>query len=81
MKQLWWDEARRHGALPLQARRSVANKRPPGPLGDTVFLRQGAAPLPEANAPFLHRRITRLVADVSYGNGDEGVSIAAGGRV
>jgi len=80
MKQLWWDEARRHGALPLQARRSVANKRPPGPLGDTVFLRQGAAPLPEANAPFLHRRITRLVADVSFATGDEGVLIAAGGR-
>ncbi len=80
MKQLWWDEARRYGALPLQARRSVANQRPPGPVGDTVFLRQGAAPLPEANAPFLHRRTTRLVADVSYDAGDEGALIAAGGR-
>ena len=80
MKQLWWDEARKYGALPLQARRSVANKRPPGPVGDTLVLRQGAAPLPEANAPFLHRRITRLVADITFAAGDEGVLIAAGGR-
>lgn len=80
MKQLWWDEAWKYGALPLQARRSVATKRPPGPIGDTVHLRQGAAPLPEANAPFLHRRNTRLVADVTCDDNDEGVLIAAGGR-
>jgi arylsulfatase len=79
MKQLWWDEAWKYGALPLQARRSVATKRPQGPIGDTLHLRQGAAPLPEANAPFMHRRTTRLIADVTC-NGDEGVLIAAGGR-
>lgn len=80
MIELWWDHARRFGALPLQARRSVANRRPPGPLGESIFLRQGAAPLPEANAPFLHRRITRLMVDVSVESSDEGVLIAAGGR-
>ena len=80
MKQLWWEQARLHGALPLQARRSLAGRRPPGPIGDTILLRQGAAPLPEANGPFLHRRVTRFAADTSYASGDEGVLIAAGGR-
>ncbi len=80
MKEMWWEQARTHGALPLQARRSLAGRRPPGPVGDTLYLRQGAAPLPESNGPYLHRRVCRFVVDATVAGGDRGALIAAGGR-
>jgi arylsulfatase len=80
LQSLWWEEARRYGALPLVARRQIAGLRPPGRIDQRLELRPGAAPLPEANMPRLHRRPVRMVCDVTLAAVDEGVLIAHGGR-
>ncbi|CAB4863690.1 unannotated protein [freshwater metagenome] len=80
LKALWFAEAHRYGALPLHARRSIAFERPVGPIAERLELSQGSAPLPEANAPRLHRRHTTFIADISLSEGDEGALIAHGGR-
>ena len=82
LQDLWWHEAGRYGALPLQSRRIFALGRPhPVRPRDRVVPRPGAAPLPEDLAPNVKLRPHRIVADIEIGaGGAEGVVVAQGGR-
>jgi arylsulfatase len=82
LQELWWHEAGRYGALPLQSRRIFALGRPhPVRARERVVLRPGAAPLPEELAPNVKMRPHRIVADIEIGaGGAEGVLVAKGGR-
>jgi len=82
LQELWWHEAGRFGALPLQARRIFALGRPhPVRQRDRVVLRPGAAALPEELAPNVKMRPHRIVADIEIPAGSaEGVLVAQGGR-
>ncbi len=82
MQQLWWREAERYGALPLQSRRLFAPGRPHAiePRNRWV-LRPGAAPVPEETAPHLKLRPHRIAARIELPEGiGEGVLVAQGGR-
>jgi arylsulfatase A-like enzyme len=83
LQDLWWQEAGRYGALPLQSTRAFAPGRPEAierPLR-TVF-RPGAAPVPEEVAPNTKLRPHRIVAviDVADAVDSHGVLLAQGGR-
>ncbi len=82
LQQLWWREAERYGALPLQSRRLFAPGRPRAiPPRDRVVLRAGAAAMPEDTAPHLKQRPHRIAASIELpAAGAEGVLVAQGGR-
>jgi arylsulfatase len=82
LKAMWFAEARRYGALPLQAVRLFARDRPPAvPARDRVVLAPGAVALPEELAPRLKLRPHRIVARVEIPEGGAaGVLLAQGGR-
>jgi arylsulfatase len=82
LQDLWFREANRYGALPLQALRLFGHGRPPiVPPSDRVVLRQGAAPLPEELAPQTKLRPHHVVARIELPKGGaEGVLLAQGGR-
>jgi arylsulfatase len=82
LQALWFREAERYGALPLQAIRIFGHGRPPTvPPSDRVVLRPGAAALPEELAPSLKLRPHTIVARLEMpAGGAEGVLVAQGGR-
>ncbi len=82
LQDLWFREAGRYGAMPLQAVRLFGRGRPPAvPLCDRVVLWPGAAAVPEDLAPRLKMRPHRIVARVEIPPaGAEGVLLAQGGR-
>jgi arylsulfatase len=81
LQDLWFREANRYGALPLQSIRVFGYGRPPiVPPSDRVVLRPGAAPLPEELAPSTKLRPHSIVARLDLRAGDEGVLLAQGGR-
>jgi len=82
LQAMWFREAERYGALPLQSMRIFAHDRPPAvPPQDRVVLRPGAVPLSEELAPSLKLRPHRIVARLEIpASGAEGVLLAQGGR-
>ena len=82
LQALWFEEAKRYGALPLQAVRLFARDRPPAiPPRDRVVLTPGAVAIPEENAPGLKLRPHRIVARVEIpADGAAGVLLTQGGR-
>ncbi len=82
LQDLWFREANRYGALPLQALRVFGHGRPPiVPPSDRVVLRPGATALPEELAPQVKLRPHNIVARIEIpAGGAEGVLLAQGGR-
>jgi arylsulfatase A-like enzyme len=82
LQDLWFREANRYGALPLQSMRALGQGRPPVvPPSDRLVLRPFAAALPEELAPSLKLRPHTIVARVELPpDGAEGVLLAQGGR-
>ncbi len=82
LQDLWFREAGRYGALPLQAIRLFGHGRPPAiPPNDRLVLRPGAAALPEEVAPRLKLRPHHLVARIELLEpGTQGVLLTQGGR-
>jgi arylsulfatase A-like enzyme len=82
LQAIWFAEAERYGALPLQSVRIFGHGRPPiVPPRDRVVLRPGAAPLPEELAPALKLRPHHIVARIDLPTtAAEGVLLAQGGR-
>src|SRR5262245_27956496 len=82
LQEMWFREAERYGALPLQAVRMFARDRPPAvPARERVVLAPGAVALPEEVAPRLKLRPHRIVARVEIPEaGAAGVLLAQGGR-
>ena len=79
LQELWWAEAERHGALPLQGFRGTIGARLP--KRQRVELRPGAIGLPESTAP--DTKLANHVIDVDLTLGSEpgqGVLVAQGGR-
>jgi len=82
LQGIWFREAERYGALPLQAIRLFGQGRPPiVPPSDRVVLRPGAAPLPEEMAPSVKLRPHHILARLEIpAPGAEGVLLTQGGR-
>jgi arylsulfatase len=82
LKALWFREAERYGALPLQAVRIFARDRPPAiPAAARIVLTPGAVALPETVAPNLKLRPHRIVARIEVPDaGAAGIILAQGGR-
>jgi arylsulfatase len=79
LQELWFREANRYGALPLQAVRVFGHGRPPVvPPSDRLVLRPGTTALPEDVAPSTKLRPHSLVA--RFALPAEGVLVAQGGR-
>lgn len=81
MQDVWFREAGRYGALPLQSVRGFAVGRPAAVRHrERVTYRPHTAPVPEEVAPNTKLRPHRIVASFEVGAADEGVLIAQGGR-
>ena len=79
MQDLWWREAGRYGALPLQSRRPLNGTPSLIAPRSRYLLHQGAAAVPENNAPALAMRTYRIVVDITVGARANGVLLAQGG--
>ena len=83
LQDLWWAEAARHQALPLQTGRVIKGERPSPHRSDRTryVYRRGDAPIPMALAPELVNRSHVISADITVpASGADGVIVAHGGR-
>lgn len=82
MQDVWWREAGRYSALPLQSARAFAEGRPAQvPHRDRYVFRPHTAPVSEEIAPNTKLRPHRISARVEIpARGAEGVLLAQGGR-
>ena len=81
--EMWWDEADRHGVLPLDDRlielfgtRFRPNS--PHPENRTYVYRPPMAPLPSQAGPAIGGRSFSITADLTRTQGDDGVLFASG---
>jgi hypothetical protein len=80
---LWWEEAERHGVLPLDDRLSSCSapgsgSARPHPPDRRYVYRPPMSPLPAQAGPAIGGRSFDLTAHVRLGEGDEGVLLATG---
>jgi arylsulfatase A-like enzyme len=83
LRELWWREAGRYGALPLHSVRAFAPGRPPAVRARQRYVyRPHAAPVSEEVAAPTKLRAHRITADIEVPEGPaaEGVVLAQGGR-
>ncbi len=82
MQDVWWREAGRYSALPLQSSRAFAEGRPSQvPERDRYVFRPNTAPVSEEVAPNTKLRPHRITARVTIPDGGaQGVLLAQGGR-
>jgi arylsulfatase A-like enzyme len=83
MKDLWWAEAGRFQALPLQTGRAIKMPRPSAHAStrERYIYRRGPAPIPMQHAPDVMHRPHVIEADITVpAEGADGVLVAHGGR-
>jgi arylsulfatase A-like enzyme len=83
LKDLWWAEAGRYQALPLQTGRQIKTLRPSAHTNtrERYLFRRGPAPIPMQHAPDVMHRRHVIEADITVpAGGADGVLVAHGGR-